>query len=445
MIESGDRVLLGFSGGIDSATLLDILHHMRKNLPFDLGVAHVNHLLRGEESERDEDFTRAIARGYDIPYHVKRIDVKEYARARGISAQHAGRDIRYSFFNELSEMQRYTKIAIAHNLDDQVETFLLRLAKGTGIRGLSSIPPVRDKIIRPFLTTFRAEIEAYALSHSIRYVVDSSNEKVKYERNFIRHKVMPVLRELNPSFDEKVVSVLGDISRINGIFEEKKRSFMECFVEKRADGICIPIGDLRHLDEEVRFRVLSDVFASIVPFSLLREHMRLIEKIIKSPRPNLSLDLPFSVRIVRSYDILRITTEHLPPKTAEIWPLDQGSNTLLSLGVEVDLRTVENPGESYPDDALTAWFDLNMCEHLTVRTYRAGDRFVPLGMASPVKLKDFFISRKIPREARYRIPLIMSNENIIWVVGHRIDERYRVKHTTDKVLEIAVKKTCQPL
>ena len=204
IVTEGDRVLVGCSGGIDSATLLFVLNEARKEIAFDLGVAHINHLLRNEESDRDEAFVRDAAEGYGLPFFLKRADVRGYAASHGLSLQHAGRDIRYRFLEEIADNEGFTRIATAHNLDDQIETFILRLIKGSGIRGLSAIPPVRDRIIRPFLHVYRSEIVSFAEHYSIAFVEDSSNVKTVYERNFIRHKVMPLLKELNPAFREKI-------------------------------------------------------------------------------------------------------------------------------------------------------------------------------------------------------------------------------------------------
>ena len=171
IIVDGDRVLIACSGGIDSATLLFVLNEVRRKTNFDLGIAHVNHRLRRGESDRDEAFVRDAAKGYGLPFFLKKADVKEYAASHGLSLQHAGRDIRYLFLNEVADNAGFTRIAMAHNLDDQIETFLLRLIKGTGLRGLSSIPPVRDRIIRPFLGIYRSEIVSFAEQNSIPFVL----------------------------------------------------------------------------------------------------------------------------------------------------------------------------------------------------------------------------------------------------------------------------------
>lgn len=446
MIRESDRVLLGFSGGVDSATLLFVLAGIRREIPFDLAVAHVNHLLRQEESERDEAFTRDTAMRYGVPYFLERADVKGYAAAMGLSLQHAGRDIRYRFFNETADRQGYTKVAIAHNLDDQVETFLLRLVKGTGIRGLTSIPPARDRIVRPFLHTYRSEIAAYAADRSISFVSDSSNAKTVYERNFIRHRIIPLLDELNPAFKEKVISLLADLTGINESFDGKSDVFLAKHAREHNGDILVPVHALRKLDEEIRFRVISGIIASLSPaFVPLREHIRLIEKVIASDKPNLRLSLPSPLRLRKTYGELIFTTKAPPEIPIQTFPLKEGRNPITPLGMDIILTPLKERPSSYPKDAFTAYFDLDKLAALAVRTFRPGDRFCPLGMSQAVKVKDFFISRKIPLERRGLTPLLLSGDIIIWIIGHRIDDRYKIDENTGRVLKVTVKKSCQPL
>ncbi|MCK9228023.1 MAG: tRNA lysidine(34) synthetase TilS [Syntrophorhabdaceae bacterium] len=444
LITGGDRVLLGLSGGIDSTTLLFVLNEVRKEIGFDLGIAHINHLLRGVESERDQAFVKDTAAQYGLKLFLKRADVKSYAESRGLSLQHAGRDIRYQFLDEIADTAGFTRIATAHNLDDQIETFVLRLIKGSGIRGLSSIPPVRNRIIRPFLNIYRSEIEAFAALHSIVFVEDSSNEKTVYERNYVRHRIMPLFEGLNPAFREKIASLLHDINDINTTFERKKEAFMKLARHAEKD-VTIPLEPFRALDEEVRYRVMADIFASLAPsFIPLREHMRLIEKMIASTRPNLRIDLPSGLKAKKIYCNLILTTRPTPRATGQMQEVHSGMNHISHLNIDVNVQKLTKAPLTFPKDSLVAYFDADKCNDLAVRTFRPGDRIRPLGMTQHVKLKDFFISRKIPLEDRRHIPLLLSGDEIIWIVGHRIDDGYKLTGNTRNILKVTVKKTCQP-
>jgi tRNA(Ile)-lysidine synthase len=437
LIGEGDSVLLGASGGIDSTVLLFVLLEIAQQIPFKLGLAHINHALRGEESERDEDFVKDLAHRFSLPFHTKKVNVKGFASASGISLQHAGRELRYAFFGNIAKTYDYNKIAVAHTLDDQVETFLLRIIKGTGIRGLSSIPIRRGPIIRPLLNTYRSEIEEYARQNEVSFVADSSNEKIIYERNFIRREVIPVMEKLNPALKEKIFSLLQDMTAINRIFDRRSQAFLTKKGQNRDRESLFSIGALTNMDEETRFRVLSDTLSSIEPrFIPLRQHILSIEKIMKAKKPNLTVILPHDLKVKKVYTNLVFTQRPSRAPIADQIPLTIGKNILEPFNVSLNIRTQKNTSATRLRNHNVALFDREKVGNISVRTFRTGDRFVPLGMDSPVKLKDFFISRKIPKEERRLIPLLISDNDIIWVIGHRIDDRYKVTEKTREILRI---------
>ena len=442
LIRTGDNVLVGASGGIDSTVLLYVLSEISKQIGFKIGIAHLNHQLRGDESVRDEMFVEDLACKFSLPFHVKKADVKGCAKQCGISLQHAGRDLRYAFFEDIINTHGYNKIAVAHNLDDQVETFLLRMMKGTGIRGLSSIPVKRDKIIRPFLDIYRSEIVEYAGDNAILHVEDSSNNKIVYERNYIRKQVIPVMEKRSPLFKEKIVTLLQDISVINDLYSIKAETFLKKEQKMENGDIFFEIDALKDIDEETRFRVFISAFGSIgSTFIPLREHARLINNVISSEKPNLMLAMPHQVRIEKVYNRLIFTNKPTLPKITEIFTINPGENRLEPFGLVLDtLLMLKDAKMPHPPDRYIAHFDGDKIGDLSVRTFLNGDRFVPLGMKSPLKLKDYFISRKIPKEERRHIPLLVSGDDIIWVIGYRMDERYKISEDTNKVLKISVRK-----
>jgi tRNA(Ile)-lysidine synthase len=438
LIEAGEKVLVGVSGGIDSTTLLFLLNQIKNDLPFSLATAHVNHRLRGAESERDENFVKGLADRLSLPFHVMRANVKEHSRESGISVQHAGRDIRYRFFEELAETHDYQKIAVGHNRDDQVETFLLRVVKGTGINGLSSIPIRRGRIIRPLLRSYRSEIEAYAAQFPVDHIEDSSNLKDTYERNFLRHRIVPLLEQLNPRFREKVLLLLSDIASINTVFDDEAGRLLERQGNGEGKDGQIGVDELKSLHREVRFRVVSRMLSRLEPrFTALREHILLVEKSMLSGRPNNTVTLPYGIRVRRVYGDLIFTKETARVPNSDIVEIHKGKNVIPSLGVTLEAFFTDRRPPPFPEDSNVAFFDAGKTvSGLTVRTFREGDRFVPLGMTQSVKLKDYFISRKVPREQRRHIPLLLSQGDIIWVIGERIDERYKVTGGTVRFLKV---------
>ena len=384
-------------------------------------------------------FVKDLAANLSLPCYVKRVDVKDEARRAGKSLQHAGRDIRYRFFDEIAEEHRFNKIAIAHNLDDQVETFLLRIVKGTGMRGLSSIPTRRGMIIRPFLTISRREIEAYAKARGIRFVEDSSNAKIVYERNFIRREILPLMEQLNPAVREKIFSLLQDMTAMNKMLDREAEVFLREEMHHENEDLSIRVEALRGLEEETRYRVLSSLLQTLAPaFIPLREHIRLIEKVVSGDRPSAVATLPHDVRARRIYGNLIITRKRAEPPVTVTYPVQVGKNRLEPLNVILSISEEEVPESDFTGNKNIAFLDRDKLGELSVRTFVNGDRFVPLGMSAFTKVKDFFISQKVPRETRRRIPLLLSGKEIVWIIGHRIDERFKVKKETQHVLKTSV-------
>jgi tRNA(Ile)-lysidine synthase len=437
LIDPGDRVLLGISGGIDSTTLLFVLLEIQKKMDFTLGLAHINHMLRDKESVRDEEFVKKLAGRLQLPFFLKKINIKKIAIHKKLSIQHAGREARYGAFNEITAKYDYNKIAIAHNLDDQIETFLLRALKGTGLKGLSAIPIKRGTIIRPFLHTYRMDIARYADEQTIPFVQDSSNDKIVYERNFLRKEIFPIMERLNPLFKEKLFSLLNDLTYINHFFEERSQLFLKKHQTKEREDILLAVESLNTIDNETKFRVISDITTSLEPtFVLLREHFRLISKILSSTKPNLIANLPHEIKIKKVYNHLIFTKKPLPSPPRETFSLSMGKNILTSFTVSLHLSLPRKTPSFFLKNENTAFFDKDKLGSLTIRTFMNGDTFMPLGMSNKIKLKDFFISSKIPKEKRRMIPLLLSDNDIVWVVGLRIDERFKITKGTKKILKV---------
>ncbi len=433
-------MLVGVSGGIDSVALLFLLLTIRDGFPFSVGVAHLNHSLRGEESTRDEEFVRGLAQRFGLPFHARRIDVRSYARVEGLSLQHAGRDLRYAYFREIACEHGYQKIAIGHTRDDQVETFIMRLIKGTGLRGLSSIPIRRGPIIRPLLPIYRSEVKTYTRTESIPHVEDSSNQKDVYQRNFIRNRVLPLFEQINPNFRERILLLLDDLTEVNRLFERDAEHFLS--EEVRSDGTdtVVQAEKLRGLHAETRYRVLAAMLERVEPRLVpLRHHVRLIEQAIENLKPNIDVALPCHVTARKVYGSLTFTKKTSLPPIQELLPINTALTMLEPFGMIFETTVTDTPPDKIPDDGKIAFFDYDRLGALRVRTFLEGDRFVPLGMKQSVKLKDFFISRKIPLHERRRIPLLLSDQDIIWVVGQRIDERYKVTPDTHRFLNVSVR------
>jgi tRNA(Ile)-lysidine synthase len=439
LIRKGDRVLTALSGGVDSTVLFHVLKALSRRIGFTMGVAHVNHLLRGEESERDQRFVESLAEGEAVPCYVKRSDAASRARTSGLSLQHAAREARYDFFDEVALSRGYDRIAVAHTIDDRVETALLRLIKGTGLKGFMSIPVQRERIVRPFLATERAKIVDYQKSRGIHFVEDSSNRKLLYDRNFIRHEIVPRLEGLNPQFRQKLILLLTDLAVINDDIEARAERFIEAEVTEEEGEFKVAAGPLRAMDSETRFRVLTRLSAAKGRmFQPLRTHVRLLERVLFSDKPNLSVTLPGGLRMVKAYEVIIFTRRERVVPREEEFTLSDGENRIEAFGLLFRVKRFTERPEFARTIAGTAFFDGDRTGGLTVRKFREGDRFVPLGMDKAVKLKNFFISLKVPRERRKSLPLVLSDGEIMWLTGLRIDERFKVQDETRNFVSITV-------
>lgn len=455
MLQRGDSVLVGLSGGPDSVALLTVLCALAPELDLGIGAAHLNHHLRGDESDRDARFSADLAERLDIPFYAESADVERYRRSRRVSPEEAARDIRLTFLERTARTHGFDRIALGHHADDNAEQILMRVLRGSGPRGLAGIPPVRGRIIRPLIRTPRSEIIAFLSDGGTDYVSDSSNADPRYLRNRVRHELLPLIREtVNPRVSE-ALNRLSSIIRCEQewmaqVTEPVFREALASAPGKNAVALSVPL--LVGLPIAARRWVVRHAIETIkgdlrrISHTHVEAALRLIEK---GPTNGL-LHLPDRIRIERSYDILTLRRADLagrskpgavagsgPPLFEYCLPAP-GSVRIEELGLLLELSAV-SPGD-LPEWALAghrvAFFDMDKVQFpITVRTIRPGDRFTPLGMTGSQKLKKFFINNKVPRSDRYRCPILVSRQGIIWVAGLRIDRAVRVGASTRTVLK----------
>ena len=468
MITEGDKVLIALSGGPDSVAMTHILHSLQDKLGFTLYAAHVNHCLRGEEANKDEAYASELCQSLNIPFYSEKIDIKVLAKERGISHEMAGREARYEFFNNLRVKLNLQKVALAHNANDQAETILMRIMRGTGLEGLGGIQAVREGgIIRPILAITREEIEEYCSTNLLKPRVDKSNLQEIYTRNKIRLKLIPYMRE---NFNEEIISALcrmGELLEADNeyIVEEVDKKYKE-LSRKGRNGVYLS-SEAFKLHVSLLRRIIKKACGSVKgnELNISKQHIDAVIE-LQGLGTGKSITLPDGIRVINEYgelfftriqvedrDYGRITKKEdkaledneLILKEEEIIKKLQSSELYFdsqSFGIDLTLKLIEN--QSLIDTKSSRrikYFDLEKINgDITLRHRREGDKFNPLGMKGSKKLKDIFIDLKIPREKRDKLPLLCFGEDIAWIVGYKLSDKYKVDENTKTILKIKIER-----
>ncbi|NPA37483.1 MAG: tRNA lysidine(34) synthetase TilS [Chlorobi bacterium] len=427
-ISMSDRLLLTVSGGMDSMVMLDVIG--KAGYPFE--VAHCNFNLRGEESDGDEQLVRSVCDESGVILHVKSFDTRKYAAEYGISIEMAARDLRYGWFNELLESRGLTAMVTAHHGDDAIETFFLNLTRGTGIRGLSGMKFKAGKIVRPFLELSRNDIEKYTDENNIRYRHDSSNDEIKYLRNKVRHEIIPVFKEMNPSFFSTMTGNLKRLAEVEDLLDNEVKHFRDESVVEEHGRILIPL-----------VRITEHPQMSSILYELLRPYgfnSKTTGDIIKSIS-----GIPGKQFYSKTHRLIRDRFNLI------LFEIKQTSDKEVYINSDVDsieeplklaLRTFDKPSDySFSTDPFVAHFDADVAEFpLLLRKWKQGDSFRPLGMKGFKKLSDFFTDRKLSIADKEDVWILQSGDDIMWIAGMRIDDRFKVTPRTKNILEIVMKK-----
>jgi len=418
----GEQILLAVSGGIDSV----VMTHLFSQSDYNCAIAHCNFQLRGEESDEDEAFVTTLAASLEMQFHVKQFDVDEAVSNKGISVQMAARELRYAWFEELIHQQSYDAVATAHNRNDSVETFFLNLSRGTGIRGLTGIPLRNGDIIRPLLFASREEITGYARRNNLIFREDSSNIETKYRRNKIRHDVVTVMQQINPGFLETMARNMSRFREVHTIYMQSVDNTRKALFDKDSNRIHIDIAALKKLSP-----IRTWLYELFSPFGFTRSQCEGIEKIMDADPGRQSISTTHQLYKDRSQLILVESTQ----KAFDRYYLDNPEN-LSSLPFPMDVEVLDRSElQQIPDDKQIACLDhAEILFPLTIRHWMHGDYFYPLGMNQMKKLSDFFVDEKIPVPEKEGTWIMASGNKIVWIMGHRIDNRFRITAKTTRVL-----------
>lgn len=423
-ISNSAKLLLTVSGGMDSMVMLDVI----PDAGYFCEAAHCNFNLRGEESDGDALLVEKECEKRGIVLHVRSFNTKEYAAEKGISIEMAARELRYTWFHELLEQRGLDYMITAHHGDDAIETFFLNLVRGTGIKGLSGMRFVNGKVVRPFLNLSRKDIEEYTGKMNIEYRHDSSNDEVRYLRNKVRHEILPRFKEMNPSFFSTMTDNLKRLAEVEELLEAEVERFREASVVEEHGKVLIPISRLEEHSQK-----------SAVLYELLRPYgfsSGSIDDIIRSLRgiPGKQF-YSHTHRLIR--DRFNLILFEITETVEEEKYIDSDTEEIKS-PLHLKLRTFKKPEDhSFSTDPLVAHFDADAVDFpLVLRRWKQGDSFRPLGMKGFKKLSDFFVDRKLSIADKEEVWVLQSGDDIMWIAGMRIDDRFKITDRTKKILEI---------
>lgn len=420
-----DRILLTVSGGVDSMVMLSLF----TEAGYRIGVAHCNFQLRGTESDEDEQLVAAEAARRGVPFYNRRFETEREMELTGESMEMAARRLRYAWFNELCETEGYAAIAVAHHADDSVETFFINLLRGTGLRGLTGISTQVGRVVRPLLFATRKEILEYALQHKIPYREDSSNRSTKYLRNKIRLGLVPRIREINPKFTALMRRNIGRLTDAQQFITQAVERIREVAVEHRegVDAICLERIDPSLPRNFVLYELLNSAYGfkgdvidqlchaldaeAVGRRFYARDRVAVVDRgviLIAPIEADDSCEVQVPLGAVRAYC---------------------GNSVLYFERCSIDLI------EEFVVPSNQALIDADKLQWpLTLRRWREGDRFIPFGMTGQKKLSDYLIDRKFSLPEKERQFVLLSGEEIVWVVGERLDDRYRLDEKSENVL-----------
>ncbi|MFZ3072538.1 MAG: tRNA lysidine(34) synthetase TilS [Thermodesulfobacteriota bacterium] len=485
MLERGRNLCVAVSGGVDSMVLLHVLYCLKDELSLNLFVCHVNHNLRAAESRRDLAFVRDASQRLGLRFVSRTLKKGELTGQKGVSLQSLARDKRFRALEEVMKELQADVIALGHNSGDSVETFFMRVLKGCGLKGLCGIPPARGPFIRPLIETSREEIDCYAKKEGVRHVEDSSNKTDKYLRNSVRLKLLPFIeKQYNPSIKDTVLRTQAALQRDESFIEATaKLAYLSSVIEEGKGFVALDRETLLSLHEALVARVFLMAARSVKAKGGREEYAHTVEdflSVVSNAKPNATIKFHEGLYARREYDKIFMSRlkPRLPRRKVEVRlkvpgrtkfgefefrasvmdkrpkdfssgkrflpfgapdPLSErvprsgvgrgGGSPLLQRGVRRDLQ----------EGLMTAYFDIkSLSAPLMVRTFRHGDRIMPLGMKGHKKLKDIFVDEKVSAGKRLKTPVITAGDEIAWVVGFRQSEFFKVKTGTGKILKIEI-------
>ena len=421
------QFIVAISGGVDSIVLADLC----KRSGFHFTLAHCNFRLRNEESERDEAFVRAFAQKLEVPLEVKHFDTSQFAQENKLSIQEAARALRYQWFDKLKNIGLFDFILLAHHADDNIETVLMNFFRGTGLKGLTAIPGGSKKekrLLRPLLNVRRKAIIEYAHDQGLTWVEDSSNSSLKYTRNYFRHELIPSVQKVFPQVEDNLLNNIERFTKINNLYQQMVTELKEKICEKKVNEIRIPIKKLeKYLDTSLIYDIIKD-------YGFGEKQVPDVQKLMNAASGRFIENENFQVIRHRNWLIIARKTS-----ATDIIAIDKDQQLVRFPGGILEFNIILAGKVKMEGGANTAILDAKNIEYpLVLRKWKTGDYFYPLGMTKKKKLSRFFIDQKLSRNIKENTWILESGNRILWVVGMRIDERFKIIPSTRDVVRISL-------
>lgn len=446
LIKKGDKIVVGLSGGPDSVCLLHILSRMKDEWDLEIYAAHLNHQIRGIEAQKDAFYISKLCEEMGITFFIKSINVPEYCEKNGVSIEEGARQLRYEMFSEIKDKTKANKIAIGHNLNDQAETILMRIMRGTGLQGLKGIDYIRDGvIIRPILDIERKDIEEYCKHYKLNPRIDQSNLESIYTRNKIRLDLIPYMKDnFNSNVIESIVRMGNSLRSDNDYLENEALIKFKDISKINSDSVELKINSYTNLHSAIKVRVLRNAIKQILGDTnfIDQRHIDDIIELEDESKIDKVINLPRGIFVYRKKDSIIITNKEIVIEELEFCyniP-SNGFIKIREIGVVIETQVMSiDKYKRSKSDKSCKWFDFNKIEGgIVARNRRTGDKIKLSGGSK--KIKDLFIDIKIPKEDRSKVPIIADSKGILSVGNIRNSENYKIDSQTKEVLKVSFKK-----
>jgi tRNA(Ile)-lysidine synthase len=418
--------LLAVSGGIDSVVLCELA----KQAGLHFAIAHCNFDLRGEESERDETFVKAIGEKYGVPVFVKKFETEAFAAEKHLSIQEAARKLRYDWFEELLKENRFAHTLLAHHANDNIETLLLNFFRGTGLEGLTGMPEEKagTHCLRPLLAIRRKEIEDFAQENNLSWVEDSSNSSSKYTRNFFRNELLPQIQKVFPQVEENLLNNIQRFGQTNTLYKQLMNELKRKVCEVKGEEVHLPILKLlKYKDTSLIYEIISD-------FGFGEKAVNEVLKLAEAESGKYIANERYRIIRHRAWLIIAPLTV-----TAATFGIDKNDEIIPFASQQLQVKRISKEKYSLDKSPAVAQLDAKEIDFpLVLRKWKSGDYFYPLGMRKKKKLSRFFIDQKLSKTQKEKVWVVESHKRIIWIVDHRIDDRFKVTVSTKEILQLTL-------